>query len=228
MRFLVRSFLQMIQFLGAVVGNYGWKQRPSSNAHDLLKAAWIAEYIEDQSCVLDVGGGNGRRLSDLSLFVRELYGVSIDVYEPDTMTPPLDHMKKPKISIFDGKSIPVLENDFDVILICYVLHHLSEPHSQKLLSDAANMAQKRVIILEDSRPFFGLSYRLRNWAHATESNLLYEKRSSAFTRNFLHSFKTHSQWVKTLEAIPNVTKVECIPLDPISKYRHHAMFVVDL
>ncbi len=228
MRFLIRHFLQMIQFFGALIGNMGWKPRPSSNAHDLLKAAWISKFIDDDSRVLDVGGGNGRRLSDLSLYVRDLNGVSIDVYEPEQIVLPIDTMKAPEISTFDGISIPFSENEFDVVLVCYVLHHLSETHSQKLLANATSVAAKRVILLEDSRPTFDLPYRLRNWAHATESNLLYEARSDDFARNFKHSFKTHNQWEEVLKGLPSVKKVQCVPLDQISRYRHHTMFVLDL
>lgn len=221
--------LQGVQSLGAKLGNLGWKPVSHSKGHDLLKAAWVARHIEPGARVLDIGGGNGRRLMDLSLYVQDLDGTAIEIQKVNPPTPALPSMVVPKVSVFDGKHIPFDDDAFDVSMICYVLHHLKDAHARDLLIEACRVTSKRLILLEDSRPQFSLPYHVRNWAHATEANLEYAARSSHFVQNFRHTmFKTHSQWIDLLESLDAVERVECVPLDSISKYRHHTMFVAHL
>ena len=221
--------LKGVQSAGAKLGNLGWQPVPSSKSHDLLKAAWMAQQIEDGARVLDVGGGNGRRLMDLSLYVRDLQGVAIEIQPVKPPRPAVPSMRVPELAVFDGQTIPFEDDAFDLCLICYVLHHLKDAHAEALLLEACRVARTRILLLEDSRPRFSTAYRLRNWAHATEANLEYAERSEHFVQNFRHTmFKTHAEWRALLESLAPVAHVECHPLDSISAYRHHTLFVAHL
>lgn len=135
---------------------------------------------------------------------------------------------QPTIMEFDGEHLPFDDDTFDVSMVCYVLHHLSADHCDRLLGEVARVTQQRILILEDSRPEFSAAYRLRNWAHATEANLEYASQSDAFKPNHEHVFRTHSDWCGYLSQVNGVEQVMCEPLDTIARYKHHTLFVADL
>jgi ubiquinone/menaquinone biosynthesis C-methylase UbiE len=228
LRDVMRASLRGVQYLGAKVANRR-SHVNTSTAHDLLKARWMAAYIPDESSVLDIGCGNGRRLLDLSLFVRGIKSTGVELHA--AIPPPalFPDAVIPELMVFDGEHLPFEDSSFDVCTICYVLHHLTDAHAEALLNEALRVTRGRLILLEDSRPSFSLAYRIRNWAHATEANLGYATESSYFKQNMQHSmFKTHSEWAALLSSLRGVEAVECVQLDPISVYKHHTMFIVDL
>lgn len=200
-----------------------------SSSHDLLKARWMSLHVPDGSKVLDVGCGNGRRLMDLSLYVRDMEGTGVELKQripPQILVP---ETKRPTLLEFDGAHLPFEDKSFDVTTICYVLHHLNDDDARRLVHEMLRVTKTRLILLEDSRPEFSLAYRLRNWAHATEANLGYEVESKNFKQNFSHTmFKEHGQWEEFLRSFKEVNHVECVNLDPISVYKHHTMFVVEI
>lgn len=228
-RSLTRAALRGAQSIGARLGNRGWAPRPHSNAHDLLKSKWLSTYIEDGSRVLDVGCGNGQRLHDLSLFVRDLDAHGVELYPSATIKTFIPDSRAPDVRVFDGERLHLDDASFDVAMICYVLHHLETTHAERLLTEVIRTTRARLLVLEDSRPTFGLPYRLRNWAHATEANLGYATESDHFKQNLNHTmFKTHGGWRDFFASLDRVERVECVPLDAISRYRHHTLFVIDL
>ena len=227
MRKLLRYTLQLVEFSSAKLANPDVKIS-SSNAHDLLKAKWLSLYIKDGSRVLDIGCGNGRRLMDLSLYVRDLDAVGVDVRRCRLPSRTVPGVVLPQLSVFDGHTLDYAQNAFDIGMACYVLHHLDEAHARELVAEAMRVSRHRLLFLEDSRPHFSLAYRLRNWAHATEANLGYETESEHFRPNFEHTFKTHAQWTRFFSSFEGVASVDCVPLKSISKYAHHTLFVVEL
>ena len=226
LRTLIRYAFQGVQYSSALIAN---RNTPWSNSHDLLKAKWMSLSIEDGSRVLDIGCGNGRRLMELSLFVNCLEGVGVEIRPSVTPQAVVPGTSIPELKVFDGKALPFEDKSFDVSTCCYVLHHLKEAHALSLLEDAIRVSRRRILILEDSRPTFSPAYRVRNWAHATEANLGYEEGSKYFEKNFDHvMFKTHGEWQKLLASLDGVKDVTCVPLDSISQYKHHTLFIVEI
>ena len=228
MRTLLQSILGAIQFVAARAANAGQPASQLPSSHDLLKAKWISEYMEAQDSVLDVGAGNGARLAALSLFLPDLHIRGLEIGDARPRKDQLPFGTSPDLISFDGKLLPESDNAFDVVMICYVLHHLSAAQCQQTLTEAIRVARKRVILLEDSVAEFGIAYRLRNWAHIAETNVEYAARSTDFRKVDASGFKTHGEWLEYLAGFPGVADVACVPLTPISKYAHHTMFVVDL
>ncbi len=229
LRPLTRYALQTVQLISATIANQGRPKPALPSAHNLLKAKLMAQHIPDGASVLDIGCGDGQRLRELGLFVRQLQATGVDLCEREPSHTPLSGASTPQLLTFDGARLPFEDDSFDVATLCYVLHHLTEPHAQAMLQEAARVAKRALILLEDSRPQRSLAYRLRDWAHATEANLGYEAESDHFRQNFIHTmFKTHDQWINILSSLDGVCEVCCVPLDAISKYAHHTMFIARL
>lgn len=226
---LIRINLRLVQSASAKFANISKKKVKISSSHDLLKAKMMSNFIDKKSHILDIGCGNGRRLLDLSLFVDGLYGKGIELFKSNFPEYPIDNYINFSLEIFDGKTIPFEDNSYDISNICYVLHHLKTDHARELINEAIRVTKKRIIILEDSMPEFSLSYKVRNWCHATEANLEYESKSKDFVKNFNHSmFKNHKEWVNFFNSFDHVKNVQIVPLTKISNYEHHTLFVIEL
>lgn len=129
----------------------------------------------------------------------------------------------------DGHNLQFPDDSFDIVQTCYVLHHLGREHADALLDEMVRVARKRVLILEDSMPDWTLPYRIRNWAHLTESNLLYEDESDDFVPYFsAESFLDHQTWLDKFGALDDVESVRVDTLDQIKRYAHHTLFVLEL
>jgi ubiquinone/menaquinone biosynthesis C-methylase UbiE len=88
------------------------RRRKVGRAYDM--ALEIANIIPRESSVLDVGCGNGYITHHLSAMLGANV-VGIDLGE--TTEAPIDYRR------FDGKHFPVADQSFDVVSLCYVLHH---------------------------------------------------------------------------------------------------------
>jgi SAM-dependent methyltransferase len=141
-------------------------------AWDLLSAHRIAGYVNDGDSVLDVGSGNGHRLEKLAMF-RDIDAVGVDL-APASPRPGVT------LDVYDGHRLPFDDGTFDVVLLCYVLHHLKRPHANELLREATRVSRRHVILLEDSMPRWTLLYRWRNRLHRLESDLAYASESQAY------------------------------------------------
>lgn len=224
-----RASLRGVQGIAAFLANIKEEKPALSSSHDLFKAKVISSFLKDDSSILDVGCGNGRRLMDLSLFIRNLKCTGIEINTVKKSRYP-DCLKSDiELLVFDGLEIPFEDKSFDFVTICYVLHHLSDKHADHLLNEAIRVGKDKIILLEDSMPHFSLFYQIRNWAHATEANLEYSFKSKNFKNNFNHTmFKSHSEWNSYLRNFKQIIDVEVIPIDSISKNKHHTMIVCNL
>lgn len=227
---MVRAYLRGVQGVSAFVANFSEKKPKLPSSHDLLKAKIMSNFLDDNSSILDVGCGNGRRLMDLSLFLKNLDCTGIEINKNSSLPSyPEDIKNNIKLKSFDGLNIPFENNSFDYISICYVLHHLSTDHAQKIINEMIRVGKNRIIILEDSRPKFSTFYKLRNWLHATEANLEYATKSEFFVKNFQHNmFKNYNEWESFLMSFPEIKNVQIKSLSSISKYKHHTLIVCDL
>lgn len=95
-------------------------------------------FIEKKSRILDLGCGPSIVAKTFQDFFKaEVIGV--DVIDRRIFPIPF--------KLIDGKSLPFLENDFNTVLIAYVLHHSQDPII--LLKEAKRVAKDKIIIYED-------------------------------------------------------------------------------
>ena len=91
------------------------RRRQVGRAYDM--ALEIARAIPRGSEVLDVGCGNGFIAHHLSAMLgTSVVGIDLG----DRAKAPIDYRQ------YDGKQFPVMENSFDAVLLCYVLHHAQD------------------------------------------------------------------------------------------------------
>lgn len=121
---------------------------PKKSFHDIQCKAQAGD-IEDRLSqingligngdkVLDVGCGSGRFAKALGeRFSAKVSGIDVVDYKGAEI----------QISLYDGKTIPHQDKEFDVIILAFVLHHVR--HQRALLNEAVRCARKRIIIFED-------------------------------------------------------------------------------
>jgi SAM-dependent methyltransferase len=99
----------------------------------------MSPYIKKGDAVLDFGCGRGT----LSFLIdRELGAKTLGIDVRDGRDYQIPFQK------FDGLKIPFPDNQFDVVLASYVLHHT--PDVRKLLAEIKRVCRKYIIIYEDT------------------------------------------------------------------------------
>lgn len=151
-------------------------------------------FIPKGSKILDLGCGSGIVAKNLADFFESLI-TGVDIRDNRVVNIPL--------KIIDGKNLPFRDNEFDICVISYVLHHTQEP--AVLLKEAKRVTQDKILIYEDvPKGFFsnlickihGISYNClfqknkengrflndQNWKEIFENlrlKLIFEKRASS-------------------------------------------------
>ena len=88
------------------------RRRKVGRAFDM--AMEISQYVPRYSRILDAGCGNGYIAHHLSAMLNaDVTGIDLAA----TTEAPIDYKR------FNGAHFPVREHSFDVVLLCYVLHH---------------------------------------------------------------------------------------------------------
>ena len=103
----------------------------------------VAEFVRPGWTVLDVGGGNGK----LGKRVREITGARVDVCDIGTQrTPALTYLPMTR-----PDALPTGDREYDVTLLAFMLHHVPSREVQdRLLREAARVARRHVVLLEDT------------------------------------------------------------------------------
>jgi SAM-dependent methyltransferase len=215
--------LQTLSAMGASTPRRAPRAYEEFNSCDLLKAHRLAASMTDSDAVLDVGCALGLRLREVGLFRPALRRrVGVDLVVP--ASPP-----GIELVAFDGWSLPFADGEFDVTMICYVLHHLTRDHARRLVGEALRVTSRRLILLEDSLPAFGLLYRIRNRLHRIESDIDYRAQSSRYRHiRSERMFLTHEEWRSFLEPLPRVGGVRVHSLASISRLPHHTLFEIEV
>ena len=189
---------------------------------DMLKARRIADRLHDGDRVLDIGCGTGHMLAELSLFRGiEPQGVDLDLHP--------ERFAEIPITVFDGKSLPFDDGQFDATMLCYVMHHLVPADAAAMLQEARRVTRRKVFLIEDSLPTFGPLYRLRNRIHRFEAGMRYANTAAVYRSPPDEAmFMTHAQWMAWLTAQPGVAHVELESFADISQHDHHTLFDISL
>lgn len=98
----------------------------------------IEPYIKKGDKVLDVGCGNGR----FGKAVADHFGAKVSGVDVVDYAAP-----KIPVKLYDGHKIPHKDGAFDVIILAFMLHHVS--HQEELLSEAVRVSDGNVLIFED-------------------------------------------------------------------------------
>lgn len=103
----------------------------------------IGEAVDSDCTVLDVGGGNGK----LSKRVAEITGARVHICDVGTQ-----RMRGLTYLPMDRPdALPCGDATFDVVLMAFMLHHLANRDLQeRLLREAARVARRRIVLLEDT------------------------------------------------------------------------------
>ena len=101
----------------------------------------IAEALEGDASVLDVGCGDGLLSSRILQLRPGLTVTGIDVLVREGAHIP--------VSAFDGESIPYPDDSFDAVLFSDVLHHTTDPSA--LLREASRVSRRAVVVKDHLR-----------------------------------------------------------------------------
>ena len=97
--------------------------------------------------LIDVGGGHGM----LGAYLMAKYGMQVKVFEAASSYQCEEILSSPlKVNFFDGHSLPVANNAADAVSFMSVLHHAGNA-TERLLSEAARVARKWILVLEDTQ-----------------------------------------------------------------------------
>ena len=116
--------------IGAAHGKLVYGRRISVLAHHL------SELLPRDASVLDVGSGDGllaRRVMDLRPDLR-IRGV-------DVLPRAESHIP---VAMFDGRTLPFNDREFDVVMMVDVLHHVAE--QQQLLREMVRVSRRTIVI----------------------------------------------------------------------------------
>jgi ubiquinone/menaquinone biosynthesis C-methylase UbiE len=105
----------------------------------------LAPWVDRGQTLLDLGAGTG-------LIARRL--ARVRGVEP-TLCDLVDYRKVdfPSITMQDPLHVPVPDGSFDVVTMCFVLHHIPDWDDQlTVVAEAMRIARRRLLIIEDT-PF---------------------------------------------------------------------------
>ena len=130
------------------------------------------DFWRNGSSLLDVGAGSG----EIPYYLQQKYGPTaqgLDILAPDdngyakhhTGRVPQHHIP---VSVFNGSTLPVPDASFDIVSFMAVLHHAAN-NTPSLLADAARVARRFLVVVEDlavlpTEPYYA-NISARNHAH---------------------------------------------------------------
>jgi ubiquinone/menaquinone biosynthesis C-methylase UbiE len=105
----------------------------------------LRPHLEAGMDVLDLGAGTGR----ISRWLATRVGIRptlADVTEFDNRS-----VEFPYVRLEDPVSLPFPDRSFDAVLMLFVLHHIRRwTDQERLVSEAARVARRRVLVIEDT------------------------------------------------------------------------------
>jgi SAM-dependent methyltransferase len=171
------------------------RRRKVGRAYDM--ALEIARVLPESSRVLDVGCGNGFIAHHLSaLIAAKVTGIDLG----PAAEAAIDYRK------FDGNFLPVADQSFDAVLLCYVLHHAQQVGVLMNELSRALMMGGYAVVFEDIPAAWW--DRLVCWTH----DLKWRKRTGACT------FRNPFEW----QAIFNDAGFEVVSERSLSRWRNLA------
>ncbi|MFZ4778222.1 MAG: class I SAM-dependent methyltransferase [Terrimicrobiaceae bacterium] len=109
--------------------------------------------------LLDLGAGDGLFASSLRRFLPLTLVEGVDI------TNRLHPKSNITFSVYDGKQLPFTDREFDVVLICNVLHHVPVSQRSSLIAEVSRVARQCIVIKDHlvTGPFSRISLGLADW-----------------------------------------------------------------
>lgn len=95
--------------------------------------------IERHHCVLELGFGYGRELSQFCKLSDQVYGLELTDWACENTLTELGKRgvrPLPRLKSYDGLAIPFPAEAFQVVYSCFVIQHLSGEHAAELIREA--------------------------------------------------------------------------------------------
>jgi SAM-dependent methyltransferase len=173
----------------------------------------VARYLLAGQRVLDYGAGTGL----ISQWLTARLGVHA------TLADLIDYGNRralPFLRLEDPFHVPAEDRSFDVVLLLFALHHNPYEVQGKVLAEAARLASKRLIVIEDTpmgridRGFNVFWDRLLNLRHGVPTPF---------------SFRTVSEWLDVFQEhdLEAVHMESYRPKWPTLMTYHHTLFVLE-
>lgn len=105
-------------------------------SEQLIKSLEAADYCCGSG--LDVGCGDGRIARFLQENIPGIQMKGVDISRREDVCIPVES--------FDGRTIPFADNQFDLVILVHVLHHIEEP--AELLRECARVAKHAIFIVD--------------------------------------------------------------------------------
>lgn len=168
--------------------NYYGHAAQSSNISDHAGLLAIAEIGKRKKKILEIGCGEGSKLSQIGLKSAELFGVDIS-----EQAIKLAKKKFPKINflIGDSEKLPFESNFFDLTYSAFTLEHLENP--QKVIEEQIRVTKKR-----GKLAFIAPNFGAPNRANPCFTGNRTTKLLSGFVSDLLYIFKKNRNlnWLK--------------------------------
>jgi ubiquinone/menaquinone biosynthesis C-methylase UbiE len=166
-------------------------------------ASRIIPHLKEDDSIADIGAGICQISNELiknGFFVTPVDILNVSPY-PDVQP-----------VVFDGKTLPFADNQFDVSLLITVLHHIPNPVAA--LEEALRVS-KRVIIIEDV--YKGLIQKYATFVMDSVVNFEYIGHP--------HTNKSSQEWLEVFDQ--HNLRVLAHEETPFWKYFQHALFHVE-
>jgi ubiquinone/menaquinone biosynthesis C-methylase UbiE len=117
-----------------------------------FKVKWLRQYYENQSVghILDLGAGDGTCLTYFSQYFPESKLKGIDVSELSIEEAAAKKIPNTEVLAYDGTKIPFSDNQFDLILVATVMHHIRFELHDGLMKEALRVLKPggKIFIVE--------------------------------------------------------------------------------
>jgi len=136
----------------------------------------ISPLIERKETIIDIGSGTG--------FVAKIIAEkkSSKITLVDVCLNPL--CKSLPMIIYDGKTLPFPDNNFETALLIAVLHHCHKP--MRVLDEAIRVSSKKIIVMEDL-----FESPLEKWLTLIEDSIV-----NWDFRGHPHNNKSENEWLE--------------------------------
>jgi SAM-dependent methyltransferase len=174
----------------------------------------VARHLSPGEEVLDYGAGTGR----LGAWLARNAAVR------PTLTDVVEYSNRcrelPFVRMDDPYHLPAADGSFDAVLLLFALHHNPYESQGKVLAEAARLARRRLIVIEDTP--FGWIDRAFNAAWDTVLNLRHGVPTPL-------AFRAIAEWRTVFDE--HGLGVRCVesyrPKWPTLMTYHHTLFVLD-
>ena len=117
-----------------------------------FKVKWLRQYYENQTVghILDLGAGDGTCLTYFNQYFPESKLKGIDVSELSIEEAAAKKIPNTEVLAYDGTKIPFSDNQFDLILVATVMHHIRFELHDGLIKEALRVLKPggKIFIVE--------------------------------------------------------------------------------